>query len=118
MSTFPVVAISIVLVLVVLFGVIFIVRRQKGDMPETDYRVFFILGITWLPLGIATDNPAFWGMGAVFLIVGLANRDKWQDETKLSNLTLSKNKTQLLFLIGLAVLLIVSLVAYLIIRGA
>ena len=118
MSTFPIIAISILVVLVVLLGVVFIMRRQKGEMPETDYRVFFILGIAWLPLGIATDNPAFWGMGAVFLIVGLANRDKWQDETKLSNLTLSKNRTLLLVLIGLAVLLLISLAAYLIVRGA
>lgn len=118
MSTFPIISISILLILVVLLGVLFIVRRQKGDMPETDYRVFFILGIVWLPLGIATDNPGFWGMGAIFLIVGLANRDKWQEAPMMSSLTASKSKSQLVVLIGLAVLLTVSLLVYLLIRGA
>jgi uncharacterized membrane protein len=117
MSTFPVIAISILVVLVVLLAVVFFIRRQKGEMPEADYRVFFILGIAWLPLGIATDNPAFWGMGAVFLIVGLANRDKWKEEPTMSSLTASKSKTQLFVLIGLAVLLVVSLLVYLLVRG-
>ncbi|KAA3665513.1 MAG: hypothetical protein DWQ04_00230 [Chloroflexi bacterium] len=118
MSTFPIIAISVILVLVVLLGVVFIVRRQKGEVPETDYRVFFILGITWLPLGIATDNPAFWGMGAIFMIVGLANRDKWAEDTKWSNLTSSKSNVQLLILIGLAVLFTVFLVAFMLVRGS
>ncbi len=117
MSTFPIIAVSIALIIMVLLAVVFVVYRRKGEMLETDYRVFFILGITWLPLGIATDNPAFWGMGAIFLIVGLANRDKWKEETKWSNLTSSKRNTQLLILIGLAVLFTISLVAYVLVRG-
>ena len=47
-------------VLAIFFAVIFI-YRNKGQRIEPDYRVFFILGITWLPLGIATDNPGFLG---------------------------------------------------------
>ncbi len=79
MSKFPIIAIVLVLTLVLLLAFLFFVYRRKGEMPKTDYRVFFILGVTWLPIGIATDNPSLWGMGIVFLIAGLANRDKWKD---------------------------------------
>ena len=79
MNTYPIIAITVATLLVILLAVMFVVYRRKGEMPETNYRLFFILGIVWLPIGIATQNPGLWGMGAVFLIVGLTNRDKWQD---------------------------------------
>jgi len=87
-------------------------RRQEGIPP--DYRTFFIMGITWLPLGIAlsvtTDNPGFYGlgvMGLVFLIVSLANRDKWQDQPALSELPAGERRTRfLLVLAGLVGLLV------------
>jgi len=47
--------------------------------------VFFILGIFFLPMGIVLmitiDNPAFigiTGMGLIYMVIGLANRDKWK----------------------------------------
>ena len=57
---------------------IYIKSRNKNEEAATDYRVFFILGISFLPVGISTDNPGLWGVGAVFLIIALANRDKWK----------------------------------------
>ena len=72
--------ISLILVVVaglVLLGlVIFMILayRRGGEGKEPNYRALFVLGITWLPIGIATRNPGFWGVGAVFFIVGLANR--------------------------------------------
>lgn len=55
-----------------------------NDILDTGdhYRVFFTLGIVWLPIGIATDNPGLLGLGAVFLIAGLANRSKWKKEPR------------------------------------
>lgn len=82
MNPFPIIAIILGLVIVALLVVMLVVYKYKGDRPETDYRVFFILGVTWLPIGIAIANPGFWGMGAVFLVVGLLNRDKWQSTGK------------------------------------
>jgi len=46
---------------------------------KTDYRVFFVLGICLMGLGVSlmlTVSPAFLGCGVVFMIIGLANRDK------------------------------------------
>ena len=52
---------------------------------EPNYEVFFILGIFFLPMGIVLmitiDNPAFigiTGMGLIYMVIGLANRDKWK----------------------------------------
>jgi hypothetical protein len=60
-------------------------KKKEGEMIEPNYRVFFILGITWIPIGIVfmvTINfvigIAFMGMGISYMAIGLANRDKWE----------------------------------------
>lgn len=58
--------------LVILFAVIFI-YRNKGQKVEPDCRTFFILGISFLPIGIATNNPGLWGVGTIFMVIGLVN---------------------------------------------
>lgn len=83
MNGLPIIAIAIALTMIIALAGVLIFVKRKGDLSTTDYRVFFILGLVWLPMGIATDNYAFTGIGAVFMIVGLANRDKWQDWKKL-----------------------------------
>lgn len=44
-----------------------------------DYRTYFIVGISFIPIGIATDNMAFTALGIIFMIIGLTNRNKWQE---------------------------------------
>jgi len=58
-------------------------ERNMGDKP--DYRAFFILGITFLPMGlimsISVENPGFYGiaaMGIIFLIIGISHKDEWR----------------------------------------
>jgi hypothetical protein len=65
-------------VLVVVFLIIFLFKKKTIRDSEPDYRTFFIIGVAFFPIGIAIKNPGLWGMGLVFLILGLANRDKWQ----------------------------------------
>jgi uncharacterized membrane protein len=116
MSTFPIIAISITAVLVILLAVLFVVRRHRGEQPaEPDYRVFFILGITWLPLGISTDNFAFLVMGIVFMIIGIANKDKWPEEKKWSELSSSERSKRLMIILGLALLVMVGAALYFIV---
>ena len=51
-------------------------------MAETDQQTeknsrnsfFFILGVSFIPIGIGTDNPAFIGVGVVFMIMGFSNQ--------------------------------------------
>jgi hypothetical protein len=76
-----IIGIGILTVLLALIAV-YVMKKKSGQQVEPDYRVIFILGISLLPIGIATDNPGMWGVGAVFLILGLANRDKWKAGSK------------------------------------
>jgi len=89
MSTIAYIMIGIlVITLLVLIATIFIVKKKKKEESnkESDYRAFFIMGISFLPLGIiftVTISPAFIGfigMGIIYIAIGLANRDKWKKE--------------------------------------
>jgi len=82
---------GIILGIVVLIGLItvFLVwKRNKGEIQqEPDYRVFFILGLCFTPMGLifitTLNNPGLLGltgMGIVYLVIGLANKDKWKTD--------------------------------------
>ena len=76
------------LLLVILIGVILVSivvkKKKQGTYEEPNYRVFFILGICFLPMGIIfvmTINPgfiAFIGLGAVYIAIGLSHKDQWK----------------------------------------
>ena len=54
--------------------------NNKQKQRNANYRAFFILGISFLPIGIATANPAFMVLGLVFLAISLINRKKWKTD--------------------------------------
>lgn len=82
----------VTLVITAVFGIIvaFVVlkKRKEGKLKETNYQAFFLMGICFLGLGIVfttTINPGFLGfagLGLIYMIIGLANRDKWPKEKK------------------------------------
>ena len=51
-------------------------KNKKSQSESSDFSAFFPLGMTFLILGMTTMNPAFFGVGAYFLIVALANSKK------------------------------------------
>ena len=65
-------------------------RKREGKAGETDYKAFFIMGLAFLPTGLAmmmvyffTELPfeiglPLFALGLIYLIVGLVNRDKWK----------------------------------------
>ncbi len=60
-------------------------KKKEGKMGEPNYKVFFIIGIAWIPIGsvfMITINivmgVAFMGLGVSYIAIGLANRDKWE----------------------------------------
>jgi hypothetical protein len=87
MNGIPIVALSIVVVLILL-GVIVVYLVWRGKSKEIikipNYRGLFIFGICILPMGVVFStavNPGFIGfigLGLVYMIVGLANKDKWK----------------------------------------
>jgi hypothetical protein len=58
-------------------------KNKEGTFKEPDYRAFFIMGVSFLPMGIiftTVISPAFigfLGIGVCYMAIGLANRDKW-----------------------------------------
>ena len=87
-----------VMTLLLLLGIVVtlllvaVLRRRKrgGKAGETDFRGFFIMGIVFLPTGFAMMMVYFlvelpfeiglplFALGLVYLLIGLANRDKWK----------------------------------------
>ena len=88
--------------------------KLKKEKIEPNYRLFFIFGTTWVPLGIVlymtTGNIGFLIMGVIFLIISLINKDKW----KQTVITSPQRKKLLigLTLAGLLVLIIFLLKYY------
>ena len=67
----------VIAVLVVLLG-LFVWRAKGSDAPHTtNYRALFVVGVSWIPIGLATENTVFWILGFVFMFSGWAKRDKW-----------------------------------------
>jgi hypothetical protein len=93
--------------------VIFLVIKRRDQIPtETNYRAFFIIGLSWLAIGIPLKNPGLYGMGVVFTIVGLVNRDKWGQERGWSDLSTQERRLKLFLVIGLTILLLLGVAAY------
>ncbi len=85
---------AIILAIAVVTGIIAILmvwkKIKEGTLQEPNYRVFFIIGISWVPFSIVLMLVSFvlqipfyigfplFALGLVYLIVGLKNRDKWK----------------------------------------
>ena len=75
-------------IIAIVIGIIVLLTLRKnlkaGLAREIDYRTFFIMGISFLPMGIiftAVISPvfiSFIAIGVCYLAIGLANRDKWK----------------------------------------
>ena len=94
MGTFPfvIIGICIGLILIGILAVFAWKKNQEEKAKGTGYRVLFILGIIFLPLGIIYEivffvsgtkvffilGIAFIGMGLSYLTIGLGNRGKWK----------------------------------------
>jgi ABC-type sugar transport system permease subunit len=90
------VATLILLLMGILVAVLVWRKRKREGEQETNYRVFFVMGIALVPIGVAlmiagifTDMST--AIGAPFLIIGttyislgLANRDKWKGSSQSS----------------------------------
>jgi len=101
-----------VAVLIVLVGVAAIVIARKKEKHQPDYYTFFIMGITWLAIGLPLKNPGLWVMGIIFLVIGLVNRDKWKDRRTWSGLTPVERNMKLAAIIILGVLALAGLAAW------
>jgi hypothetical protein len=56
---------------------------SEPEERKANYFALFVIGITFVGAGtaLAITNPGFYGitaMGIIFMVIGLANRDKWE----------------------------------------
>jgi len=69
------------LVLTVAVAVIYVLFNRGEKKRETNYRTIFVMGIILLPIGLIFDFMIFSILGAVYILIGLVNRDKWGKQT-------------------------------------
>jgi heme/copper-type cytochrome/quinol oxidase subunit 2 len=102
------IAIAVVIVgLAVIFAV---VQRKKKEPPN--YRSLFFIGLCWIPLGVATKNPAFYIMGMIFIIVSLLNKNKWRREKSWSEHTPAEKSLKIALVSIILIMLIVLVIIY------
>jgi Gpi18-like mannosyltransferase len=82
--------VAIMVVIGIVLTVVAWKKRKERGYKEVDFRAFFIMGIAFLPVGVVfmivfsqTDISFLPGLpmfllGLIYLIIGLANRDKWK----------------------------------------
>jgi len=110
-NIWPILAVAIALLLILIGFIIMLAIKKKKVAP--DYYALFMMGILWLPLGLAIKNYAFSVMGFIFVIVGLVNKNKWKaNRQKWSDLSEGEKKLKLTLIIILSLLAIGGLVAY------
>ena len=102
--------------LLILFAVLYIHMRKINKRP-TDYYNFFIIGIIWIPIGILFNNHILWMLGLVFLIAGLANKDKWEkNRVRWDDLTDEEKKFRKIVISVLTLTLLIGVVAFYLLR--
>lgn len=90
---------SATLIFFILVGLVFsarVLKRREKEEAKPDYHTSFVLGIVWFPTGIALISLSFaigipfiaigillFATGITFLIIGLANKDKWKEPQPL-----------------------------------
>lgn len=105
-------------VLIILLGIVAIlVAKSRKGKHKPDYYTFFIMGIIWLPFGIATKNYAFFVMGLIFMIIGLVNKDKWKENHRsLKNMNKDERRIMVAMMIILGILVLAGLVVFFLIN--
>lgn len=112
-----IIALIVVIAVILFLFMVIATVRNKGEKRVTNYRALFIIGISWLPIGIATKNPGLWVVGIVFLIVGIANKDKWKQEAIWADSSPRAKGIKLIFVGGLIMLLLTALAFFIFVGG-
>ncbi|MCP4800844.1 MAG: hypothetical protein GY893_12925, partial [bacterium] len=62
--------IVIILGFLLLALVLYLLKKKNIKDDKPNFKVLFIVGITWIPLGIITKNPGFLVGGLALTIIG------------------------------------------------
>ena len=94
-------------------GVTFVVLLRKGKISNTepDYRTLFIMGVIFTGAGVSI-NMGVSAFGVILMIVGIANRKKWKEQPKFSEMSPGQKKLKIVALVLLGTLVLASFVAW------
>ncbi len=104
----------VIAILVILLLVAAIIMRHRYNR-KPNYKAFFIIGLTWIPLGIATGNNVFPIAGLVMMIVGISKRKEWRDESNWKDLPPAVKRFKII-IIGVITLVLLALIAMMLLR--
>jgi len=103
-----------IIVLLILLAAIYYKKKYKRP---TNYKAFFIIGVAYIPLGIATENHAFTTLGIVFMVLGLVNNKKWKDSAKWSEMDATEKRNRILIVLALLLTLLAGIIVYFMFNG-
>lgn len=95
-------------ILIIVVGILTIVLNLKPKGKSIDYRSLFVMGLIWAAVGIVIKNWPFAGLGGLFVIVSLINKNKWEKNKKHWNRLSSEEKRLVLAMIIILGLLVLS----------
>jgi hypothetical protein len=104
-----------VIIAIFVFGLLVIAllwRKNQPEKIEPNYRIFFIMGIIYIPVGIALNNIGIGALGFIFMVLGLVNRKKWGEDTTWTDLTTDQKQFKVLIMVGLLGVLVLGALAF------
>jgi len=100
--------IAIAVIIIILGVLCFFVYRKKQCGP--DYYGIFIIGLIWFPVGLLMKNTGFGIIGLVFLIIGLINKEKWnQKKCEWKKMSSKEQKNKIVTIAVLVILLLIGM---------
>ncbi|MDP2628453.1 MAG: hypothetical protein Q8P15_00980 [Nanoarchaeota archaeon] len=71
-----------VAIIVIIMGILTIVLNLKSKDKKVDYHALFIMGVIWFLVGVIMGNNFFAGIGLTFMVIGLVENSKWEENKK------------------------------------
>jgi len=109
MAATPWIAIAI-LVLLAALGIA-AWKLNSGKKRPTDYYNLFIIGLVWLPMGLAMGNLAFSAVGLVMIAISLAHKSEWE-KNRIACANLTDEEKRRNNMLAIAAFLIAALLAF------
>lgn len=104
--------IILIAIFVLIALVIFLFKKKYIKDEKPNYKVLFIIGTTWLPLGVALKNPGFIIGGLILIIIGMKNKDQWRDEKKWSEMSEQEKRVKVAIIVLLGLMVIAGVASY------
>ena len=105
----------LILFIFVLLGFLligFLLSSKKNKRPP-DYYALFVIGITWVAIGLPLQNYTLSILGAAFMLSGILNKNKWKtNRGNWDNLRKEEKIVRGVLIFGLTAFLFLGLIIF------